>query len=598
MKRFPRRWLWVGLIVGTHLALTVLAGPALRVLTDLLYPFPTFFDALPSFVYAFVGGAAVGQVALLATWAALGPGRLMQRVPVVSMLTVLFWYAVLLSGMLGVATFSADESIALGLVVFGGFVLFQSPLWLVRRSFRWRIEPDEAGPHPDGFKETQFGLRHMLFWTAGIAVLLGLGRLILSGDELRNFDEIIVFTAIATPIVCALAAAMGLPGSWAALANTPRRPGWLMWLIAYCVALSLAERIVLGLFFPVDLTDVFCFNAGQLVIITGTLLLVRRIGYRLIRSGPTTEPTLHDNGPLPVRWGFIDAWAPLATLISCNLLFVAIMFEETSSYYMAESATLFHGGLIAQCSLLAVWTALGRQRLFVRVLGAAAGALLLVWSLHRAVGDILFRELFLPGMVSVTTWALLQFLATAMAAWWIGRWLHRRTDKPVPGDPLINAGPPHVSLSRLSLILVAVAVVEYVMLSYWFWGQGIIVSGSPMRQAEFNIRLACVVGILVSFNTVSVSLFVGAAFARRHAGAWWLAASFAWILVAILHWGAIGDTWDDFESHDLSLSFSVGFFIVAAASLLWVRSANVRLPWKALVVEETPPTPPEDSDAA
>jgi len=133
MDRYDRRLF--GLLVGGHLLFTfmlpILWEEAVGLAMGSEGPLMCFF--VPMF------GGAVGQVTLLAVWAAFGPSRLIDRGPLVVFTVGLMWYALLLGTTIVESGMPGPWAISLGLVIVVGFLVLQAPLWVMRRDFGWSV---------------------------------------------------------------------------------------------------------------------------------------------------------------------------------------------------------------------------------------------------------------------------------------------------------------------------------------------------------------------------------------------------------------------------------------------------------------------------
>lgn len=123
-------------------------------------------------------GTVFGQVSLAAAWTALGPFRLTVRLPL-----AVVWLAVLpLVLALGALRGPMDLQflVMVGGAIAGQWILVQIPLWLLVWYYGLRIVAagDEPAFSP---RDQQFGIRQLMVLTAIVAVVLGLGRMLLGG---------------------------------------------------------------------------------------------------------------------------------------------------------------------------------------------------------------------------------------------------------------------------------------------------------------------------------------------------------------------------------------------------------------------------------
>jgi hypothetical protein len=152
-------------------------------------------------------GSMFGQTTLAGAWCALGPGRLIWRVPL-----SLVWVAALVFafvfnlGMLVRIVFS-DFVFVLAGGLLAQWLIVAVTLWALAIVYGWRIQfqPGEtflAQPHG----RRQFGIRQLMILTASVGVLLGTGRMVISSFpailEVSPRDvQIVVFLAIAAILI-------------------------------------------------------------------------------------------------------------------------------------------------------------------------------------------------------------------------------------------------------------------------------------------------------------------------------------------------------------------------------------------------------------
>lgn len=176
--------------------------------------------------YILVGcvfGTPFGQIMCAAFWTALGSWPLHRRV-----LFSLIWSAMLLAAIAISFRFEHLGQILpmVGAALGTQWILAQIPLWLLAYSLGLRFQPGEQSDAGNA----QFGLRQLMAFTFGIAVVLGLMRWIVTSKVLTFLNE-----DVATWLFLALAAMlMSLPLALAAL--LPR----LAWLAVLLILLMTA----------------------------------------------------------------------------------------------------------------------------------------------------------------------------------------------------------------------------------------------------------------------------------------------------------------------------------------------------------------------
>jgi hypothetical protein len=238
-------------------------------------------------------GTCVGQVNLIATWAALAPGNFVVRLPWSFLLATALWYALLLGGRFA----RLDEALIVGAILYFWVGAAQVPLWIAKLVFRWRLlgEPDGAAQSPPG--PWQFNLRHLLLATFLVAVALAPVRQVLPPGPPGLFS-------IAGEVLATIAAVMTsnllitVPCTWGAIASkraiVPLALGWLF----CCSLLTGVECVVVSRFLGPIVEPLFefgrylfLFNVCQGATVCSVLLIYRALGFRLVRAKPaTTNP--------------------------------------------------------------------------------------------------------------------------------------------------------------------------------------------------------------------------------------------------------------------------------------------------------------------
>ncbi|MBC8869845.1 MAG: hypothetical protein H8E44_10525 [Planctomycetes bacterium] len=223
-------------------------------------------------------GTVFAQGSLLAVWIALGRGAFTGRCLLVFLL--LTTSGTLL--MLPIACESDGWSFALafGAILLGQWLAVQTPLWLIRLVFGWRIGLLDTVADDSGRDELQFGIKQLLGWTAAVAALLGIGRL-LAGDELRDPET--AWEMVAFALVLAGGNVMvAWPMIWAMLV---RRwvPVWTAVALAIAVVITLEEpnvfsRVTRG---SADAEVFWWINGVHIAWVYLSLVAIRLCGYRM-----------------------------------------------------------------------------------------------------------------------------------------------------------------------------------------------------------------------------------------------------------------------------------------------------------------------------
>lgn len=136
----------------------------------------------PQVVLGLIIGTMFQQTLIAAGWAALGPGKLLWR------LALSLAWACSMGAALAIPVFSleGDASTVMFVVTMAGFWLVgQLPIWLAAMSFglRLRYQGLDASTQAlavNDHKERQFGIGQLMAFTGLVAVILGIGRLIVA----------------------------------------------------------------------------------------------------------------------------------------------------------------------------------------------------------------------------------------------------------------------------------------------------------------------------------------------------------------------------------------------------------------------------------
>jgi len=132
-----------------------------------------------SHAIAVVLGCGFAEASVAAAWMALGPLSFQLRAPCSAAWVLLA--AVLLAVNIALASRGSGEGIILGGSFVGVWIFVQTPLWIARGIFRFRLLPwRESNPFAI-VGEHQFGIRQLLIVTAAAATAMGFGRLMIFG---------------------------------------------------------------------------------------------------------------------------------------------------------------------------------------------------------------------------------------------------------------------------------------------------------------------------------------------------------------------------------------------------------------------------------
>jgi len=250
-----------------------------------LHDSPTYFAFL-------LLGILIGQFNLIAAWAALTRGGLLQNILWNSLLVIGMWYALILG--IRLETFiRSGEAVNLGLILLAAVLVAQLPLWVAARTFRWRLIPPETPQTTDRQArlrdELRFDLSQLLTAMGSLCVAMGLGRIILPEGPLEIADLQWQIMVILLPVVVGVNLVIVAPCIWGAFVSLEKLiPRTLVWL-AYVVVVSLLEAFgltIVGINNPrvsQKLLLMLIMNIVQCVCVVGTLLVLRWVGFRLVR---------------------------------------------------------------------------------------------------------------------------------------------------------------------------------------------------------------------------------------------------------------------------------------------------------------------------
>lgn len=229
----------------------------------------------------------VAQINLIATWAALAPGKIMLRLPWSLLLAVLMWYSLVLGNRLESRYFGRDDAIVLGLVILFAVVVTQIPLWIAGKVLGWHLASWADQKQSSTTAEFQFHLRHVLLGMVFLSLALAPLRFVLPPGEVERLHlDRELWVLVPAAAVCNLL--ITVPCIWGAFIKAeyflPLGGGWLV----YCGLLSAIELGVLTVFLgpPGEseaIAMIFVFNATQCAVVLGTLLVFRALGFRLLR---------------------------------------------------------------------------------------------------------------------------------------------------------------------------------------------------------------------------------------------------------------------------------------------------------------------------
>lgn len=263
---------------------------------------PRFIEELDEFAMMVLIGICIGQINLIAIWSAFAPGNVVVRLPWSILLGVLMWYALVLGFRSESGYFSLGDAAVLGIVLFSGLVVLQIPLWIAARVFRFRLATWDAPAIQTEGARSQFYIRHIMLGMVFLSLALALApaRMVLPEGDLNNLDmggELLVL--LVAMVICNIV--VTVPCIWGAflkwLVVAPIAVGWLV----YCAILTGMEYLILCVLLGAPGDDevpflMYLMNITQCATVFGTLLILRGLGFQLVRTSPSVPPTHEKEG--------------------------------------------------------------------------------------------------------------------------------------------------------------------------------------------------------------------------------------------------------------------------------------------------------------
>jgi hypothetical protein len=251
-----------------------------------------------SVLSALLLGCSIGQINLIAAWAALAQGNLVVRLPWSATLGALIWYAMILGNRVQDAwvAFSVDEAILLGLYLLAGLVAAQAPLWIARAISGWHWVDRDSPPLPAADRRLQFNLEHMLLATVFLSIALAPVNLFVPPGALYTLDvggkDLVSFAVVAVGSLL-----LAVPSIWGSQRPRSRLVVLVILGPLYCGLITAAEVGTLAAYYyfvqhgslgkVLDFgTFFYVSNLSQCATVFGTLLLVRAMGFQLVKSPP------------------------------------------------------------------------------------------------------------------------------------------------------------------------------------------------------------------------------------------------------------------------------------------------------------------------
>jgi hypothetical protein len=184
-----------------------------------------YFGKLSEVFYGASSGFVFGQVTLLVIWGVLGPEPWSRQLPRSIGLCIFVFYSWIAGTVLGNEPPPTDVSFVLVIFAAFMFMILTTPMWIVRRLLSWRIyalDRRERG-------SDQFTIRHIMIWTAAIAVLTAIGKVLFTAsNDVTGLPPASMILTFAFMIfgISAFIAALGLPLLWGVLSPRVSLTAW------------------------------------------------------------------------------------------------------------------------------------------------------------------------------------------------------------------------------------------------------------------------------------------------------------------------------------------------------------------------------------
>jgi hypothetical protein len=197
------------------------------------------------------------------------------------------WYSLILGARATDDYFWLEDAVLLAMFLLVGVMSAQIPLWIAGRLFRWRLVSWAGAVRKPSEGRLQFQLGHLMLGMLFVSLALAPGRVVLPSGDLANLRlEFEMFALLAVLVVCNLLIAV--PCIWGAFARVttiiPLAFGWLV----YCAVVTAIEfSIFQSIFGPGPPEEipylVYVLNVSQCATVFGALLILRALGFRLLR---------------------------------------------------------------------------------------------------------------------------------------------------------------------------------------------------------------------------------------------------------------------------------------------------------------------------
>ena len=269
------RWISLGILVLVHLGL----ASAIALIPFGRHSYPN----RP--LIGLILGITFGQISFTGAWCAFGPGRFFLRVPL-ALMAASFSGLALAAFMLKTSPSENDFWFSVALVLIGWFLL-QPPLWMISSAWKCSLRLPE-NPQDKPSQQMQFTLAHMLLWTLGVALLLGIGRMALRDVQFSPSrvwgKEDVMFFLIFLVVNFLLAIPVTL-----VMLTLKQLPFRVLAAISWSLVLGVLECVVLAIMSgpimePSSLAMVILLNLIHGAVLAGSLFVVTAVGYRWQRD--------------------------------------------------------------------------------------------------------------------------------------------------------------------------------------------------------------------------------------------------------------------------------------------------------------------------
>jgi hypothetical protein len=177
------------------------------------------------------------------------------------------------------------------LVLLASVVVMQVPLWIAKKAFRWRLtrRPDDTQASLQ--EDRQFNLKHLLIAMLLLSVALSPLQQILPPGTVHSLSlDREYFVLLPAAILCNLLIA--LPCIWWAFTSTATLVRLLFGWLFYCATISAIAVTCICAIIKGPAADkrleailgISVFNLSQCIAVLGTLLIIRALGFRMLRT--------------------------------------------------------------------------------------------------------------------------------------------------------------------------------------------------------------------------------------------------------------------------------------------------------------------------